>query len=340
MSATSLPPAVSVLLPAWNAGRFVAETIEAALAQSFRDFELLVLDNASTDDTGEVAARFKDARLRYWRNERNIGFAGNVQRGRDLACGRYVVVLNADDIWEPDYLARAVALLDAEPALAMVHAGITLIDERGAGFGEAVTQWQRVTPGRQAFLNLFVAGFSFPTMMMRNDILRTVPKLPTADPWARFADTWLFLQLCLRGDVGFVAGRMMRYRVHGSSLMFEGYADGSFFNRRLATAADAFAWPEVRTWITAEERRRVLLHVAREVLTILPITRRTRSRLQFLRSFAGVVARVPRAALAPAPWVRLAYGLLPRTTIEAVRTRRHRRWRARNAGHGAVGVGA
>jgi glycosyltransferase involved in cell wall biosynthesis len=339
MIENTLPPIVSILLPAWNAERFVGETIAAALAQRFTDFELLVLDNASTDATGDVVAGFHDKRLRYVRNASNIGYAGNVQRGRALACGRYVVVLNADDVWEADYLARAVELMEHEPSLAMIHAGITLVDADGNGFGEAVTRWRQVTPAREAFLHVFLAGFSSPTMLMRNALLQAVPPLPQAAPWARSADTWLFLQLCLRGDVGYIGGRMMRYRVHESSMMFASYADGSFFRSRLATASDAFMWPQVRDWITTAQRRRVLRHVAREAITILPITRRQCGRLKFLRAFAAILALVPSAALAPSAWLRLLYGLLPRSIIEALRTRKRHLWKARQIGLRHLGAG-
>src|SRR4029078_7884969 len=121
-----------------------------------------------------------------------------------------------DAIWEPPYLARTVAVLAANPGLSFVHAHITLMDEHGRCFGDAVTQWRPTTPGREAFLNCFKAGFSSPTMLIRNYILRSIPPLPTSEPWAKIADSWLFLQLCLRGDVGFIAEPLMRYRVHPS----------------------------------------------------------------------------------------------------------------------------
>ena len=250
-------PAVSIILPAFNAADYLEATIRSALAQTFTDFELLLLDNASTDDTPAVAATFSDPRLKYRRNPTNIGFAGNVELGRSLANATYTVVFNADDIWEPTYLAKAVALLEANPGLAFMHAHITLIDENGRGFGDAVTQWRPSTPGQEAFLNCFNAGFSSPTMLMRSGILRSVPPLPTGEPWGAFADTWLFLQLCLRGDVGFIAEPLMRYRVHPTSMMSESYANGSFLLNCFATVNDAFTWPEVQKWASAEDRWRV-----------------------------------------------------------------------------------
>ena len=323
-------PTVSIILPAYNAADFLGATLRSALAQSFTDFEILLLDNASTDDTQGVATSFTDPRLRYHRNATNLGFAGNVELGRSLATAPFVVVFNADDVWEPDYLAKAVAVLHANPRLAFVHAHITLMDEHGVGYGNAVTEWHPVTPGRDAFLNCFLAGFSSPTMLIRNDILRDVAPLPTGEPWGKVADSWLFLQLCLRGDVGFIAEPLMRYRVHSSSMMFESYADGSFFRRRLATVRDAFSWSEAKAWASDRDRRRVTTHIALQAATILPIIRNVHPRLSLLKAFAQIVLAVPRAIVYPTVWTRLAYGLLPRATIATLRARKRRQWAARH----------
>src|SRR5436190_6410873 len=106
MSRTSARPTVSIILPAFNAADYLEQTVRSALAQTFTDFELLPLDNASTDATPAVATAFTDPRLQYRRNSTNIGYAGNVELGRSLATAPYAVVLNADDIWEPTYLAK------------------------------------------------------------------------------------------------------------------------------------------------------------------------------------------------------------------------------------------
>ena len=331
MSDTTLQPTVSIILPAYNAADYLAATIRSALAQTFTDFELLLLDNASTDDTPSVAASFSDRRLYYRRDPTNIGYAGNVELGRSLAVALYVVVFNADDIWEPTYLAKAVALLRSNPKLAFVHAHITLMDEHGRCYGDAVTQWRPITPGREAFLNSFLAGFSSPTMLIRSEILRSIEPLPTSEPWGRVADSWLFLQLCLRGDVGFIAEPLMRYRVHPSSMMSESYADGSFFLRRLATVRDAFDWPGVQEWASAQDRHRVTRHVALQATSILPIVRSVHTRALFLRAFAQILREVPAATLHVEPWVRLVYGLLPRHVINALRSRKRSRWVTRNA---------
>ena len=104
-------PAVTVLLPVYNAAAFVGEAIRSVLAQTYRDFELLVIDDASTDDSEQVVRQFKDARIRYLVNESNLGITGTLNRGLSEARGDYIARMDADDICHPQRLARQAGFL-------------------------------------------------------------------------------------------------------------------------------------------------------------------------------------------------------------------------------------
>ena len=114
-------PRVTVVIPTYNAADYIGDAIQSALEQSFEDFELLVLDNVSTDNTAEIVARFDDPRLHYRTNDQNIGFLGNANQGLSLARGEYLTYLGADDLWEKDFLRHAVALMDNNQELSFVH---------------------------------------------------------------------------------------------------------------------------------------------------------------------------------------------------------------------------
>lgn len=122
METTSPPPRVTVCIPTWQGEKHLAAAIASVLAQSLADFELIVLDDASSDATGQVVAGFIDARLRYVRNERNLGAEGNWNRGLELARGHYFKLLPHDDLLRPDALARQVAALDADAGQALALA--------------------------------------------------------------------------------------------------------------------------------------------------------------------------------------------------------------------------
>lgn len=127
------PGLVTIGLPCYNAERYLAQSIESLLAQTFQDFTLIVCDNASTDATGEIARRYADAdpRVRYHRNPLNVGMPGNFNRAFELSNSKYFKWSTADDYWHPQMLATAVAILEADPAIGLVHPCVVLVDGEG-----------------------------------------------------------------------------------------------------------------------------------------------------------------------------------------------------------------
>jgi glycosyltransferase involved in cell wall biosynthesis len=122
------PPTVSVVIPAYNAAPLLAETLDSVLAQTYRDFEVVLVDDGSTDATPDVAARYEDD-IRYVRKE-NGGSASARNRGIREARGAYVALLDADDQWRPRKLERQMALFDEQPALKWSYTDWLLVDAR------------------------------------------------------------------------------------------------------------------------------------------------------------------------------------------------------------------
>ena len=112
MSVTT--PLVTVIMPTYNYGRYVADAIQSIQAQTFGDFEIVVVDDGSTDDTPAVLARLAEPRLRVIRQER-AGTASSRNRGLEAARGEFITWLDADDLWKPTFLERHLAVLEAEP---------------------------------------------------------------------------------------------------------------------------------------------------------------------------------------------------------------------------------
>jgi glycosyltransferase involved in cell wall biosynthesis len=123
-------PSVSVCLPVYNGERFLAETIRSVLDQTYRDFELVVLDNASTDRSGAIARSFGDPRIRIERNRETLPQADNWNRIVELARGPLVKVVCADDLLHPRCLELQVGPMDSDPGLAVVAARRHMIDEQ------------------------------------------------------------------------------------------------------------------------------------------------------------------------------------------------------------------
>lgn len=122
-------PLVSVIIPAYNGvARYLEQAIDSVLAQTFQDFELIVVDDASTDDTARLVLRF--ARARYCRRPENGGQAAARNDGARLAQGTYLAFLDQDDLWDPSFLEATLALLQARPEAALVHCDGYQVNER------------------------------------------------------------------------------------------------------------------------------------------------------------------------------------------------------------------
>jgi glycosyltransferase involved in cell wall biosynthesis len=115
-------PKVSVLIPAYNYAQYLPDAIESVLSQTFTDFELIVVDNCSTDNTEDVVNNYaqNDARVTFIRNKENIGMYRNYNQALLYASGDYIKFLNADDKFEPTLLEKFVDVLDNEPTISVV----------------------------------------------------------------------------------------------------------------------------------------------------------------------------------------------------------------------------
>lgn len=125
-------PAVSVVMPAHNARRFIGAAIESVVAQTIDDWELIVVDDASTDGTADIVQAFAwgDSRIRYIRNQCNVGVASTRNRALEMARGRYVAFLDSDDLWMPGKLQAQVTFLDTTEGT-VSYGSYRRIDEDG-----------------------------------------------------------------------------------------------------------------------------------------------------------------------------------------------------------------
>jgi glycosyltransferase involved in cell wall biosynthesis len=130
---TPHPPRVSIGLPVYNGERYIGETLDSLLAQTFRDFELIICDNASQDRTDQICRSYAntDTRVRYVRNATNLGAPRNYRRAFELSSGEYFRWANCDDLFSPESLARCVEVLDEQPSVVLTYPKTKLIDERG-----------------------------------------------------------------------------------------------------------------------------------------------------------------------------------------------------------------
>ena len=109
----------SVLIPVYNGAPFIKEAVESILNQSFTDFELILLNDASPDNSEEIIKIFKDARIRYYRNEKNLGISASRNKLMTLARGEYLIVMDDDDISLPNRLEEQIKFMDSRTDVSM-----------------------------------------------------------------------------------------------------------------------------------------------------------------------------------------------------------------------------
>jgi glycosyltransferase involved in cell wall biosynthesis len=214
------PPTVTVCIPTYNRADLLRSSLQSVLWQSLRDIEVIVSDNASTDDTEEVVRSLGDPRVIYDRNEENIGLFANMSRCLSLGSGTYRVVLPDDDLMLPGNLERKVAFLEKHPAASMVHSGFRFLDAGGNPTGP-IMNWARLAedtlePGESFVRRSIALGglVCVSSVMLRSDAVAGERFDADDGP---YADMALWLRVATRGDIGFLPDPLSGLRVHQSS---------------------------------------------------------------------------------------------------------------------------
>jgi glycosyltransferase involved in cell wall biosynthesis len=207
-------PTVSVVIPAYNQARFLAGALESVLTQTYPALEIVVVDDGSTDATGEVLAGFRGrvAVVRQPNNgvssARNAGVAGSA--------GDLVAFLDADDQWLPDKLARQIARHVREPDLGLVHCGIQEIDADGRALGVRTEGIEGRVAGRLLrFDGAAILGGGSAALIPRTVFDRVGgfdPLLSTSADWD------LYYRIAKDHPIGFVDEVLVRYRLHGAGM--------------------------------------------------------------------------------------------------------------------------
>ncbi len=151
-------PKVTVLLPVYNGARFLRQAIDSVLSQTWKDFELLVVNDGSTDGTAAILESYSDPRIRILSNVQNIGLTLSLNKGLQSARGEYIARIDADDIALPIRLEKQVSYLDQHPEVGLVATGVKVIDERGHVTGS----YQAPFEHRSYFLHLDISQLHCP----------------------------------------------------------------------------------------------------------------------------------------------------------------------------------
>jgi glycosyltransferase involved in cell wall biosynthesis len=207
-------PRVSVILPVFNAERFLAEALQSVRAQTFRDFELIVIDDGSSDRSFAIAETFvrEEPRAVVVRQE-NRGLVAALNRGLAMARGELIARFDQDDVCLPQRLERQVAYLDAHPEVAVVGCNVTFIDEAGRVLRDFDFP---LTPQAAAAQLATGSPLAHPTVVMRRAVIEAVGGYRPAFEHAEDYDLWL--RVAERAQLANVGERLLLYRQHGDNM--------------------------------------------------------------------------------------------------------------------------
>ena len=213
-------PLVCICIPTYNAAGTVRETLLSILSQTYPNLVMHNSDNASTDDTLQVIASIADPRVIIHRHAENIGGEENFNRCIQLAEGKYAAIFHADDIYEPEMVAKQVAFLEANPEAGAVFAEATTIDEMGNVIGNICLPKDIASPdGLYDFGTMLKAVlrhsnfFICPSAMVRTQVYQQEIKRWRGEQFRTSADLDLWLRILQLHPVGYLPERLMRYRI-------------------------------------------------------------------------------------------------------------------------------
>ena len=205
-------PFVSVVMPVFNAGRFLGEALDSVLAQTYPDFELVIVDDASNDGSYELLQAYaaRDPRVRVFRQPSNQGIVAARNRAfrEARSDSRYFAILDADDVALPDRLARQVAYLEAHPDHALVGGQTLIIDAQGRPLG--IRHYPRSYAEICAVITRF-NPIAQPAVMLRRSVIEQTGGYSAEFP--RCQDYELWLRVAAEHPIANLAEPVIRYRI-------------------------------------------------------------------------------------------------------------------------------
>lgn len=206
---------ITVLMPVYNASLFLKEAIQSILDQTFKDFEFIIINDGSSDNSLQIIESFKDPRIKLVNNERNLGIIKTRNKGLQLAKGKYIANMDADDISLPTRLEKQFAFLENNPDVAILGSKLVLIDGNNYEIGIWPEDYGVVSDQDISETLPVVNCVGQPTVMMRRDV---VTSIMYNDLYIHNEDWGLWLDvLALNYRISKLPDVLLRYRQHNAS---------------------------------------------------------------------------------------------------------------------------
>lgn len=254
-------PKVSVCIPIFNGEKYIRDALHSVLQQNYQDFEVVIVDNSSTDRTALLVAEFSSqvGKVRFFRNEKNIGLAGNLNRCLEYASGDYIKYLCVDDLLIPGCLERMVAGLDAHPAVSLVCGGRLSINASGHTFGQqSYSRRDAIIPGHKVISGCLFGGnfIGGPTAVMfrKADALTRF-----RDDLPQLMDMEMWFCLLERGSLLSIATPLCAVRSHEDQITLANIRSSKLVDDNIRIFDEYSKKPYLKASISSKIRHKVLM---------------------------------------------------------------------------------
>lgn len=203
---------VSVLMPVYNAGKYLSKAIDSILSQTCKDWELILVNDGSTDNSEDIIAGYDDDRIYYIKNQENLGLIRTLNKGIDLCHGEYIARMDADDISLPDRLKKQIDFLDKHPEYIMCGTNAAVINNKEGITGKIYN----LTENDYLQIHLlFSVPFIHPSMMIRKNILENNRY---DEKYKHVEDYELWHRVARLGKIANLKNELFEYRWHDSNV--------------------------------------------------------------------------------------------------------------------------
>ncbi len=316
-------PEVSVLIPTFNDEKYIGQAIQSVLDQTFQDFEILISDNNSTDNTYKIVHSFNDSRIKYYRNNQNVGYTRNVHKLIQLARCKYCVVLCADDYWEKQFLEKTLNLFKKNNNLACVFSNGIVKDELLQRFTYIDNCLSEVTSGEKFFIQHLTSEktiLAVPSnMVFKRELALKVNAFGNFQ--LIYSPDWEFrLKVSLNGDVGYIKDSLFVYRLHENNLtkklsLYTRLLDG------IACIESVLEYAQNKTYINdfKQLRKRAIKKYCQLYLFSLPVYKIYGMNLFELLLFAKKIIQIDKGVLLNFNVLKLVAIFLPKSILKILR---------------------
>ncbi|MBQ7986827.1 MAG: glycosyltransferase [Clostridia bacterium] len=227
-------PKISVIMPVYNGEKYLRETMDSILGQTFTDFEFIVLNDASKDSTEEIIKSYDDDRIVYLKNEQNLGVAGTLNRGLENAKGEYIARIDADDIALPKRFAKQIKYMEEHKNVGVLGSDIIIF---GEGLEDKEYTFSHNKEEAKAGL-FFKSSIAHPTVIIRSSVLKD-HSLKYTEKYNGFEDFALWWNIAKYSDIEVLPECLVKYRQHSGQVTkkHKAYYEGpyrEFFDERIS----------------------------------------------------------------------------------------------------------